>query len=508
MQVHALERSASPVALLKFLRWKNSQLPVNRPPREILVIIATYATADHFTGYVTLIHLTHVCTQWRRIITTCPTLWTDIRFGEEGMPVSLANLFFERAEGCALKLDVHLQSTPHRHGLSQRASVIPTLSLAHQVKSLVVNKGTWDQVKKLIGGWTYALSSLHELEVHLNESSLSSDTTIFAGELLKELLLVGCAIPGLAYIVAPKLTNLKLWEYSLAACSVKRLFDFFDASPTLEYVTIDVNSSNVYDFPPQDRKVVLPRLCYLYLCIEDPPRVASYLVCPSKIDTHFVGVLPDNLTTELFPPNLYQLLGQHSVEVIDRVFMHISDDGWEGYKLCSLQFFTFSGTMFRVARQMKTFLGPFLNRVWTFSVLFNQAVTTLLSLPLDQVVMLSIDTQYCTSHEPDPDDIKTRLAEVLGRCSRLREVELKHYPPSCFPDFSRDGMPPIQTLVINCLDDVLSEESVESVTEVARTRHSRGTPLKRLEIVTFGNQPRIEGLESLVQEVEYRGPEF
>ena len=256
----------------------------------------------------------------------------------------LARLFLERAKGCTLNLDVCLfPPFPGRIMVSSspRDFTTPTLCAGQRIRALTVKEVAWSEIEKLFGGWADAVSSLHELEPHLGQSLHSSH--IFLGEALRNLTLTGCAVPGLSYIKAPKLTVLEIREVTLFGCSVGNLFDFFEASPTLEYISIDVNFLRG---PPPDRRVTLPCLRRIFLGAADPFGFASHLICPSKADTHFVIALSGIPTASIFPPNLPRLLGQHSVEIIDRVFMRVVDDN--KYKNCSLQFGTLSGTTLRV----------------------------------------------------------------------------------------------------------------------------------------------------------------
>ena len=106
----------------------------------------------------------------------------------------------------------------------------------------------------------------------------------------------------------------------------------------LSHPEIYINSTVVRDFPPP-----------VYPSHHDRPvTVTLYLVCPSKIDTHFVGMFPATIAIGLFSPNLYQLLGQHSIGVFDWV-------SWLAY-------------------EMLYFLKPFpyfFDEVWTLTILFK-----------------------------------------------------------------------------------------------------------------------------------------
>ena len=180
-------------------------------------------------------------------------------------------------------------------------------------------------------------------------------------------------------------------------------------------------------------------------------------------------MFPDSLTTGIFPPNLFELLGQWSVGIIDRVMMHVLDQ--DVYKVCSLKFYSPSGAWFQVACEPKHLPNlPLEDPVleWTFSVLFNQVVSALSSLLLNDITLFSIDTE---SSLPDPTadstEIVRRLIELFVKCLKLHTVVLENHLPVCLSALLQDGIPPIQVLVIKHPEDVLWEEFIKRITEVA-----------------------------------------
>lgn len=497
-QVDTLEMTGS-WTLPKIRRWKNSQLPVNRLPQEILILVATY-----LGDYIMLIYLTHVCTHWRRVITACPTFWTRIEFGDEGigMTTFITNLFLERANGCPL--DVHISPPLIPRNIRPKRYIIPTLPPGQQVKTLCI-KYSWTAIQKILGNWVDALFPLQVLELDADEPSLASRSTIFVGDALKDLKLRGFAIPGLEYIRTPNLTTFLFSENLQTPCSVKRLFDFLEAAPALEEVSIRVNSLSVHDFPPPSRTLTFPHIRLITLEMNHAPQVSSHLVCPSSTDTRLTNMFPENPAVGIFPESIHQFSERYSVGTIDQVIMRVAER--DEYKRCSLQLCSPSGARFKIACQTAWIPEPFPPEtdLWAFSVLFDQAVSALLSLPLGNVTTFAMATKYSPSDfAEDVAGIVPRIAEVFEKCPNLREVLLQNYPPRALSVLSRDKTPSIQVLVIKYPWDDLWEELAENIAEVARARHSKGVPFKRIEIFTAEKHPRIELLESWVQEVKYQ----
>lgn len=396
-----------------------------------------------------------------------------------------------------VKIAFRLDLDPWRPiSLSSTRLTIPMLSSKQRIRTLSVGSQSWDQFQDLISRWTGALAPLEELELETDDYGLTEAprSPIFVGEALKRLKLEGFVIPGLYNIKAPNLTVLKLINTFQTPCSVGTIFDFFDATPSLE--DIYIYSNTTYDFTPPDREVTLSHLRRISLDTEHSHLVASRLICPSVNTIELVNPLQEDFLVGLFPQELLSLLEKYSVEAFDEVFMRVSD--WDEDQMWSVQFCAPTGTSFCSTHAAED--------LWPFPVLFDQAVHTLLSLPLGQVVALTICTQDSPNSLGNPNHVRAKLVEVLEKCSNLRKVVLGNYCAGCFPDLVRDTLPSIQTLVIGHPRGVSWEELVEYVTGVARTLHSRGRPLKRVEIFTAKTHPKMEQLEDLVQEVVYQEP--
>ena len=415
------------------------------------------------------------------------------------MPGPLANVFFERAKGCDMDVFISFllyMGRRKRRSLTPRNLIIPKLSPGQRIRTLSVQVDSWERIQELVSGWADALFPLEKLEIDTNVEYPAPQPTVFVGEALKSPSSTGLAIPGLYNILAPNLTVLNLADSSLMPCSVMALFDFLDTSPSLE--DVEISTRTTCDFPPPHRKVTLPHVRRIALDTGNTSQVASQLICPSVTTTRLADAFPDDNDT--FPPALRSLLAQYSVESIDKVLVHVSDR--VGAQRCSLQFHAPSGTTFWYTCQTDDPSGD----IWSFPLLLDETVSALQALPLNQVVALAIDIPAPSQFVGDPDfnQIRTKLAEVLEKCSILQEVVLESYGPSCFPDFSREKTPPIRTLIIKHPEGVSWEELVENITGVARVRHTKGKPLDKVEIFTAEGHPEIEQLKSLVQEVMYR----
>ena len=127
--------------------------------------------ATYMEYHEMLVGLTHTCTQWRRIITTYPTLWTDVRFDRED--VSLASLCFERAKGCAVDVRFSFRALRRRPRSYMKESILPTFFPGNRVRSLFINR-SWSTFQELVERCGDALSTLQVLEIDAGNLSITS----------------------------------------------------------------------------------------------------------------------------------------------------------------------------------------------------------------------------------------------------------------------------------------------------------------------------------------------
>lgn len=100
-QIESLETKTRDI--LRFLRsLRNTFLPVNRLPPEVISHIVRCVLGDHTIDTTSVVPLTHVCQYWRNSVVSTPDNWTPISSERE----DLAALSLERAK--AAPLTVHL----------------------------------------------------------------------------------------------------------------------------------------------------------------------------------------------------------------------------------------------------------------------------------------------------------------------------------------------------------------------------------------------------------------
>ena len=83
---------------------KNTFLPVNRLPPEILSTVLENRTSD-----LDLVAATHVCRHWRSILISTPSFWTRFRF-QPTRDVSRALTYFERSKSAPIDIEMNVHS--------------------------------------------------------------------------------------------------------------------------------------------------------------------------------------------------------------------------------------------------------------------------------------------------------------------------------------------------------------------------------------------------------------
>ena len=129
-EVSQLGRDAS-VALAAIHEWKNSFVPINRVPLEVLSLIPTHLPSqkDRFRA-------TFVCRRWRRTFLQHAALWSHLYLSNG--KVYVKNLL-ERAKGSAL--DILVGSTDP---VSTIALLLPH---TEQIRSLDFNYSLWADIQ-------------------------------------------------------------------------------------------------------------------------------------------------------------------------------------------------------------------------------------------------------------------------------------------------------------------------------------------------------------------------
>ena len=179
-QADVLEQDALEVlSNIRFL--KNSFVPINRIPSEILSLIPDYSDEDDPDE--ASITLTHVCRSWREIFISCPSLWTSLTFTD----TDKTRTFIERSKFSPLNI--------YASNLNDETYLDDALSLVMphipRLKSLSFHS---DAIPDTLRNFLCHVPLLEDLEIHIDSPQAQTlDIPLLNGDLpsLRTLSLVG-----------------------------------------------------------------------------------------------------------------------------------------------------------------------------------------------------------------------------------------------------------------------------------------------------------------------------
>ncbi|KAF8062459.1 hypothetical protein FPV67DRAFT_272166 [Lyophyllum atratum] len=124
-------------------RYHNELSLVFRLPPELLVEVFKYNLGVHLPSYlVQLLHVTHVCSHWRRVALECPSLWSRIPFHRP----TWAKEMLARSKMAPLTIMLIFSGTPIGTKLlcvpcEQAPAVKATMSQLSRIKELALHQG-------------------------------------------------------------------------------------------------------------------------------------------------------------------------------------------------------------------------------------------------------------------------------------------------------------------------------------------------------------------------------
>jgi hypothetical protein len=287
--VSLFERDIS-TALNVVREWKNSFVPINRIPSDVLSLIPTYLSSqkDRFRA-------TFVCRHWRTVFLQYAALWSRLVLGKD---VECVATLLDRAKGSALDvvtdynpplaamtlLSPHAQRIRHLEFPSNRCADILTFSEVNSgplplLRTLTIRITAWDrnrhdQPNALTTLLLPILSGATNLEEFVFDLQLSSNRLI-----------------PLNRFVFPNLTTFKL-TCTTPEFNASDFLGFLQSSPTLRTVEAEIDGHITREGVPRDMVVVLPNVENFSLQGNDDGwlvyHLATYVSCPRAKYTSLV----------------------------------------------------------------------------------------------------------------------------------------------------------------------------------------------------------------------------
>ena len=494
--VSQLDRDTS-AALATIREWRNSLVPINRLPLEVLSLIPT-----HLSHEVDLFRATSVCRHWRRTFIQHGALWSQLNLTIKRSDL-FVKTFLERAKESAL--DVRSDRLDHANilaMLSPHAQRFRTLDLAYN---------SWSDIQRFSEAAPGPLPLLRTLNINvLGFGMLGPETMnppsppLFSGAVnLKNFILHSEGVPYLNRFVYP---NLKTFELSAmpinAEFHVSQLLNFLEASPTLETVHIRIEAEILLGDVPPGRVVVLPNIKIFSVTQDEPGYgIITHISCPSPglMSLLREQYFEDRMPQEVFPTSVsWNAIGpQYVASTVDEVALEITTAA-EIILSCSLSFSSPGPATLELGYRM--IAGERLNDTphslgEKHSQVFSQASKAIREHPLlRNVKRLRIRDRhdFLTPHQlAGIAEAAARLFKFVGPLEELildvddlRPFLSPFFVPPEFQVFPQpDAFSLIKGLTIaEPSERPLNEECVAAIVGFVKSQHTRGVPFERASL--------------------------
>ena len=432
---------------------KNSFVPVNRLPPEILGLIPSSLPSKR-----DLINATAVCRHWRNILLSSPDLWCDVDCSGSRGP--LHNHMFHECLGRSGTVPLNVRLTSVRY----LPDIAPHLTRFSALEIMVVAP---EQLEKIASRFSQPAPILQTLNISgaapWIQVEFSIPPRLFGGDFtsLRTLRLLGFSFLKLPQYF-PQLTRFHLKTHAHTALRTNTMLETLERMPLLEVLHVKFCPDHHPPLPPKSapRLVTLPKLREFELSsfkdYNSPPAfippLLSALVLPS-VEQVTVGALPLTNSATLpvsFEEQLPNLAETATVDIfMDPEIFSLSFHGLRESRLL----FT---THYRNRRQFRRegFRGtPFLSvkkMVVTFDLVYDVELEVCFFELLGVVERLE-------------------SLEISGWCTRLLDIWAAKSPMD-----QRSICPSLRSLTVKRRPN---ESISELLTKLVMARKSHGVPL-------------------------------
>ena len=441
--------------------------PVNRVPSEILALIPDFWNKYLDNRRRDLIALTHVCQAWREVFISRSSLWTDLDCENEDE----TRIYLERSGSLPVNLTLETDDQlPFHHPFSK---IIP--HAIGRVRSLTI-LGTPENLQDITAHLSRPAPLLEKLWIrggyykapHLNPMLTP---TLLGGDLssLRRLRLASVNT-GLPWRNMVNLTTFTLLNPSPGKVSIKQLLDFFESAPRLRKVELE--SATPTSGAQNGRLVSLA-------CLEWMGTTGGGSA--SLLLDHLLIPVGAHLDIEIELP--IPQTGDHPSRFLDnlRNFQNSTDVNLRISKLYTrMEFFGPNGLVGMTPR------SPQVDKTRLVLESLNQ-------FDPSKVERLTIDRGAFSPRHPP--------YRALLLMKHLRTLTLDHCAnPHIFVQALHLTKSSPRTLACPELEELIivpdgGTLDMESVTEVAAARASRGAKLKTIRIVGQDQPARADVLE-------------
>jgi len=487
--------------------WRNSFVPINRAPSEVLSLIPT-----HLSDEKDLLSVSAVCRHWRRTFIHHAALWSRLNLTTK-RSVHFVKMLLERAKGSALDVrfpcvgctDILALLSPH----------------AQQFRTLDFTLDHWSSIRRFSEVVFGPLPLLRTLKINAMGTTNPPSLPLFSGAVnLKNFFLYSEGAPFLNHFTFPNLTT---FEFSAVyeEFPISQLLNFLEALPTLQTVRIRIKEEILLDVPPE-RVIILPNVEVFSVTQGEPGyRIVPHISCPSarRISLIREQDVEAEVPQEIFPA-WNTISPQYTASAIDKIAFGITTIG-EDLVSFSLSFISPGSVTLELG--YKIIMGdedydesmPELG--WKYNQVFKHAFEAIRTHPLlNNVKRLHIWDRHRLFN---PHQLVSMAMEVTGLFRFVGPLEelvldiddlrLFLSPFLDFPELrvsmEQGVFPLVKGLIIaEHLKDPFDEQCVVAIVRFVKSQHMRGVPFERVVFhVRYPPAGMAERLEPWVSIVDF-----
>ena len=235
-----------PSISIRLRQLKNSFVPINRLPPEILALIPTFRESEE-----DLMSATAVCKYWRRTLVSAPKLWNNIVCGRDTVINPRMHMYFERSGSVPIVVRIHSNASRLLSSHTERVSGL-TMFIDHP--------SDIDEIAQYLSKPAPLLETITLRVAHWGRRCLILPPEFFKGFIssARTLILHGTILfPGPCKL--SRLTKFTL-ETDLTDATSANLLDALEQMPSLQIFNASLRSRSSRGQAPGNRVVTLRRL--------------------------------------------------------------------------------------------------------------------------------------------------------------------------------------------------------------------------------------------------------
>ena len=278
--VSRLDQDTS-VALAAIREWRNSFIPINRFPPEVLSLIPILLPRE-----ADVIRASAVCRRWRRTFTQHAALWSKLTLTQERGDL-FVKTWLDRAKSSALDIT--------SFGFNDVSTLALLSSRTQQLRALSLVDTCWSDIERFAEAAAHPLPNLQSLTIHVTgfnpldpETSSRPLCPLFESAVnLSNFALRAEGLAHLDHFVFPNLTTFELLtlpEGTFAeepAFPTLQLLEFLESTPTLQTIHLAILVRTSLEAVPSGRIVVLPNVKQFRAAEQEPGhKIAAHISCP------------------------------------------------------------------------------------------------------------------------------------------------------------------------------------------------------------------------------------